>query len=272
MITINYKGHLGNNLFQRVIAEIFADKHNLTIHDPLCSFTSTNSRTGGRGMPEALSLLINPSVDKILPKDELIKLGDEDVTSRTNYLKHLYNCNLKRLHLDGFFQKSWIYLEHREKIKSFVNTKKTTLSISPDDVAVCIRRNNVTGTEQHIPVEYYKYTINKYFKNNSLYIFTDSPNDKDIVYLQKLFNVKKIIGNDRPMFNAKEAVLDLSCISTFNNIIGGIGTYHWWAIFLSSAKNIFLPLAERGWGFTKGNSIDLYLPFVKYIHHCEYSY
>ena len=86
--------------------------------------------------------------------------------------------------------------------------------------------------------------------------------------IQKMSRMSKLANN----------IKDTIILHTkHQNIIGGIGSYHWWASFLSNAENIYFPIHNKGWGVDatayeiEHNQIpDLHLPFVNYIHHSLY--
>jgi hypothetical protein len=150
--------------------------------------------------------------------------------------------------------------------------------VSSDDVAVCVRRGDLVDeawtkvmTDSIIPFEYYDYVIKTYFNDKNLHIFTDSVEHPDVLKIKEI--------HDAEVMPMKTAAHDLSFISKHQNIIGGIGSYHWWASFLSNAENIYFPIHNVGWGTLITSSAwdiehnqipDLHLPFVSYIHHSLY--
>ena len=106
--------------------------------------------------------------------------------------------------------------------------------------------------------------IEKHFASNPLYIFTDSKDNVDVLSLADKYDVKGVISGDE--------IEDLSHLVCFDKIISGNSTLHWWAIFLGHATDVFLPLDNSAIGFMPEgiNPVDLYLPFVNYIHYSKY--
>jgi hypothetical protein len=274
MITIEYMGRLGNNMSQRAIAEIFSLQTGLVVDD-------TN-------VPTELLEIIDTENTSIsaCPNERRLRciryfrkhtLGDSAFRTPMMYLEKLYGTH-KHLHFgpNSFFQKSWMYLEHREMLKKFYKLPLVDSEVSSDDVAVCLRRGDLVGNartklmmDSIIPFEYYDYVIKTYFNDKNLHIFTDSVEHPDVLKIKEKHGAEVM-----PMGSS---VHDLSFISKHQNIIGGIGSYHWWASFLSNAENIYFPIHNRGWGVgasawdIEHNQIpDLHLPFVNYIHHSLY--
>lgn len=262
MITLTYMGELGNRLFQRALAEIFSRQLDLPV------------REGARGAPEGAPTFT-----------------DHHALSQTTYFQYLYNSQLKKLHLEGHFEKSWIYLPHRDLLRDFYFSQEipslgypTPLpildsNISPLGVAVCIRRagpcGNPADPKAYVPLEYYTHVLDKHFKGAPVYVFTDATDHPDIRLLQDRYPVKETIygGGIRKENNNPDqsAPHDLAYLSNFNNIIHGISTFYWWGIFLSTAERVYAPILEVGRGFGAGEHINLYLPFVQYSHYTAWS-
>jgi hypothetical protein len=254
-------GRLGNNMFQRAIAEIFSLQTGLVVDD-------TNVPT------ELLEIIDTENTLVASSRRGRGKLGDSSFRTPMMYLEKLYGTH-KHLHFGSkppsFFQKSWMYLEHRELLKKFYKLPLVDSEVSSDDVAVCVRRGDLTEVAETsiIPFEYYDYVIKTYFNDKNLHIFTDSVEHPDVLKIKEKHGAEVM-----PMGSS---VHDLSFISKHQNIIGGIGSYHWWASFLSNAENIYFPIHNKGWGVDatayeiEHNQIpDLHLPFVNYIHHSLY--
>lgn len=277
MITSEYiqGARLGNHMFTRAMVQLFSKQTGMAIND--------------QSTPETVMDLIDSKYIHDTPSTQGdgsidITITDPEVRSKTSYLRHLRHPNYSHIHINGYFQKSWLYLEDREYFKKFYNTsdilnKANIPEPVKEDVAVCIRRGDL-GCHSHlmpmiIPLSYYDHVIAGNFNNKNLHIFTDSPNCADVLALKEKYSVvyctPSYDNNDKNWQNSPDELTDLSRITKFQNIIGGTGTFHWWGIFLSNAKNIFLPLHNSGWGIGAGHrGIDLYLPFVKYIHHTSY--
>ena len=251
MISVKYRGRLGNNMFQRGIAEIFSNNVKIMVND-------TN-------LPGLLRRIMNNSLDgKTDGKtDGKIVLNDLELFGNTIFLKHL-GAMYTNIHFEGFFQRSFLYLNRRDFFRSFYLLPHCKKEVEKDDVAVCVRRGDVTNTRFAIPLEYYNYVIEKHFASNPLYIFTDSKDNVDVLSLADKYNVKGIVSGDE--------IEDLSHLVCFDKIISGNSTLHWWAIFLGHATDVFLPLDDSAIGFMPdaNNPVDLYLPFANYVHYSKY--
>ena len=250
MISIQYMGRLGNNMFQRAAAEILSQKSGLKVQDG------------------SIDGIINKNSNELVIDSPTLTLDDDSFYCKTAFLNNLLDPAPRGIRLHGFFQKSWMALDHRNFLKDFFRLPEQPFDIKKEDVAVCIRRDDMLEPCQKpnlIPYEYYEYVIETYFKNHNFYIFTDSPNDIDVQKLCEKYSISQIAFS-------RDAALDLSTLTKFNNIIGGAGTYYWWGAFLGEAKNIYFPIHHSGWGIeTRESHVDLYLPFVNYIHHSNYA-
>tara|TARA_Y100001937_G_C7111668_1_gene327904 strand:+ start:85 stop:930 length:846 start_codon:yes stop_codon:yes gene_type:complete len=273
MITVEYSGGLGNCMFKRAAAEVFSQALKIKVDDS----NVPPNRHGDITRPN--------KYEKICTDNEVIYYGENFpakgqkenahyiLPSRTAYLKYILDPTPRRIKLRGCFQKSWMYLDYRDFFKTFFKLPKPSFTPHRDDVCLNIRRNH-GGTKElasknKTPLEYFTYVIKQYFPENDLYIITDNGQDEDVKYLQNNFNVKSVYdpcdGGDKC-----DAIKSLSQVASFNNIVGSLGTFCWWAIFLSDAKNIILPIQEKAWGYNNSPNIDLYLDFANYIHFLNY--
>lgn len=247
-----YRGRLGNHMFQRACAEILAKKMNTGVVD----------------------YKRKHELDRIIPEENKLKEPmDREVTevkefwSKLNYFKYYNDPELPDLRLNGYFQRSWIYLPHRPFLKNYFQIPKANSDhVNVDSVAVLVRRGDLVYMDKYnehlIPLEYYVHCIDTYYAGSDIHIYTDTVDNDDVVYLKNKYNG---VVSGRPMLE------DLSLITKYDNIIGGCGTFHWWGAFLSSAKNIYFPIQPTGWNHRIRDTVDLYLPFVKYIHHNTYT-
>ena len=101
MITVKYRGGLGNNMFQRSVAEIFARTKDLYVNDS--------------SAPRQLKEIIRSS-NGTSSLDATFAINDNLLYGQTNYLKHLFDNN-KRLHFDGFFSALMVVFGSQRDVK-----------------------------------------------------------------------------------------------------------------------------------------------------------
>ena len=264
MIKIKYTGRLGNNMFQRGVAEIFSKKYNIKVLD-------SENMKDQNGEPRHIEKIINPNqIKKRIKYENPLILNDELLFCKTAFMKILEDPP-SPIFVDGFFQKSWIFLDYRNFFRNLYKLPEVNLSPGNDDVAICIRRDDMLDSKQKnniIPFEYYEHVLKKYFPDKTIHLFTDGIHDEDIQRIIKIFNIKNLY------YDTEHPIMDLSRLSKFKNIVTGNSTFHWWGVFLGNPQNVYSPLHSSGWGITNGGgskaSIDLFLPFVNYIHYSKY--
>ena len=259
MIEITYGGGLGNRMCLRAAAEIISSETGLFVND---HFESRDLAQLGKIIPSSLGRKKNNT------KRNPVEINDLSMPTKNHFLDYVRDPSIDSIHISGYLQKAWLYLDYRKKLKSFFKFPPIDIEILSDHVALCIRRGDQISTRGHpclIPYEYYNYVIQEFFPTNPLYIITDTPNDPDVLKIKDKHNVWGCSGSD--------AISDLSLITNFSNIVGGIGTFHWWGIFLSAANCVFLPIPPDGWGFGRppySSFSDLHLPFANYVHNSLY--
>ncbi len=122
MVTIQYAGRLGNNLFQYSAAHIFANKFNLTLN--------TNPPENNFGLSK-LNGLINDGKTIIVDDDNFMELLSSDKIDSAHY------------HFTGYFQLKDFILGYHEEIKKLFNLKYRDGLI--DEVFVIYRIGDING-------------------------------------------------------------------------------------------------------------------------------
>lgn len=214
MVTINYKGRLGNNLFQYIAAYFFAKKFNYS--------------------------MISNVVENcfILPQlNGLVYNNSELIVNDSNFLELLNSETIEPRHyiFDGFFQIKNFVLNYKNEIKSLFNLSYD--EINKDEVFVMYRIGDIGGLRQMLPIEFYQDALTK-ISPKSGYITSDSPTHPNIIKLSKEFNLT--IYNDTP-------IETINFAKNFNNLVLSEGSFSWWVGMLSNAKNIYYNQRERFW-------------------------
>jgi hypothetical protein len=245
MITCNFHGRLGNNLFQIATLISLADKMGVDFILPHLT------HAGHRGdIPVDLSMF---GYD--------FKRGECDVVDEYHekvfeYVKIPYQDKLK---IGGFFQ-SWKYFENvKEQLltKYFIPSNDVINSlkkyqISPNSLGISIRRGDYLMLQDNhcvLSPEYYQNALNLYFQDNidQIFIFSD-----DIEWCKDMFgpNVHYI---------QESSGVQLFLMSKMKHLILSNSTFAWWGAYLNTNNGIIIaPTPWFGPTYSNKNTTDLY--------------
>lgn len=214
MVSINYSGRLGNNLFQYVSAYIFAKKFGLNISSNI--------------VENCFNL---PIINGYEYNDKIIEIDDN------NLVTYLDSEKIEAAHYKfiGYYQLKDFILKYRHDIKSlftlnYVNQPK-------DSVFVAYRIGDINGERQMLPIEYYMDALNK-ISAKSGFITSDTPNHPNVLELATKFNLTIY-------YNSPMETIDFA--KNFNNLVLSEGSFSWWIGFLSKAENIYYNDRPRFW-------------------------
>lgn len=238
MIKVNYKGRLGNNLFQYSLGRIISKELDFKLSaDPIPGFDETYK--------------------EILGKDCSFNTSKQHLEKHIIDLKSIIqNKSDRKIILNGYFQRYEYYEKYSDEIKKWLYFKNQYKQLS-NDLVVHIRRDDYITHGYTLTFESYKKMIES-VSFNKIYITTDSPND---VFLKKFDAYNPVIVNN-------SCIEDFKFISSFNKIIISQSSYSWWAAFLSNATEIIFPVTDFGiWGEISRPDIDL-----KIVDESRYKY
>ena len=238
MITINYRGRLGNNLIQYAAGAILAEKTGM------CLKTKPESRNNNFG--EAFSL---QPIDGVC-YDKTIELNDK------NYYDHLNNPepNIGYI-LNGFFQDSKLLCDFRDQILDLYKLPEPKESISSDDVFIACRLGDcLKGPRTYCTMEYIENQLKaSRHKYDKAYVTSDTITHPPLKRLIEEYNLT--VYQDEPMdtilFGAQ-----------FNNLILSAGSFSYLMAYFSKADNVTVyrskqdPLQEHG-GWNYNNKVKL---------------
>jgi hypothetical protein len=248
MITVNYSGRFGNNLFQYFLGRIIAEEKKMSImpyggqysHSvDIDHFFVTNTRTSSNS-----SIVIDDSYTSL---DQILSYEDK------NYI------------LSGYFQKSRFLEPYREQIKKWFKLKQAPdFEPKPNSVAIHIRRSDFGWSQNSgmLSLSYYTNILDSSGFEN-VYVFGgcshgNEQNDLD----QEVF---KALGPYHPTYIQTSGISDFYRLMQFENIIESNSTFCWWASFLSDkAKTIYSPLTVNG-GYRDNDNLKLHDSRYKYV-------
>lgn len=218
MVTIIYRGRLGNNLFQYAAAYIFAQKFGFAL--------STAPPNSIFKLPTTTGIKKSDSHSQ-----ETIEVGDE------NFMTLLRQDNVKNANykFKGFYQIKDFVLEYEDEIRGMFSLDHQEKN--PSDVFVAYRIGDIVNLRQMLPIQYYQEALTK-IGTKSGYITSDSPDHPNVKELSRQFNLK--IYED-----TADKTIDFA--KDFDNLVLSEGSYSWWIGFLSKAKNVYYNDRERFW-------------------------
>lgn len=243
MIKVNYKGRLGNQLFQYSLGRLLAERTGRKLEcPPLPGFPATYDKVEGYVKPLTCRF-----------ERQHIDLAIAETTS-------------VGIILDGFFQRYDYYKNDKDKIRGWLNRDWEPADAGPDDVVVHVRRTQnkidavwpyvisngqvtvegetfpltdrskevikegtIMAGREILPFEWYE-SVLAGMVFDRLFICTDMPQDPFFRLFTKYDAIIKssdVMGDFNLMRSAGKLLVSLSTIS-------------WWAGFLSNGK-VYLP-------------------------------
>ena len=254
MITCNFHGRLGNNLFQ--IATLVSLSKKLNVDFILPEFT----HAGHRGdIPVDLS---------IFEYDFKRGTCNTEIEYNEKIFEYSEIIPQDKLKLGGFFQ-SWKYFEDvKDTLLSTYFTPSNPIiqsllkyNVSPNSLGISVRRGDYLMLQHNhcvLDTPYYQEAINTYFTNNTdqIYIFSDD-----------LDWCKQIFGND-VIYVQDDIGTQLFLMSKMKHLIMSNSTFAWWGAYLNQNNGIIVsPTPWFGPNNKDLNTDDLYYPtWIKYEH------
>jgi hypothetical protein len=221
MVTVNYIGRFGNNLFQYVFARLLATKNGLKL------VTEWNR-------PDMLQFTPNPD-GRICT--QMVRLDDQHGAYKTNL--NWLRDDFKNVHVElkGYFQHPTFYDDEKDLVKSWILFP--ALAEEHDkDVVMHLRLDDyeVTGRRPIIDQTWYADVLEK--TTGRVFVVVEKPKAKwEDEYLNKL---QGMIAHRAPEFIlGTSAHNDFHFIRSFGTIISSNSSFSWWAAWLSKATKIY---------------------------------
>jgi len=242
MISVDYGNYhrLGNIMFMRIAAWIFANKHNYFLDvTPTIPFFKNNPNdpdpvNTGFGEPWCSIKIKTNSGEKRFNEPTI-------VVNNGNYLSLLESENIPdaRYFFQDYFQYREFIAKYSAQIKSFFELTYTP--VDPKEIFVAVRLGDATNSRARLPRAYYEDAITQLYDKGCYggYITSESIDHPDIVYLKEKFNLKTYI-NHTPMEKINFA-------KNFNNLVLSEGSFSFWMGFLSNAENIYINDRRHLW-------------------------
>lgn len=258
MITIKYRGRLGNNMIQYAAGWLLAKKTGLFLTTkPIVKYENV----GRLKTTSSDKSCIVTDFGKVFNIKEIGNYSFTDMVDidDDNYIEHLTSSREKvGYHLDGFFQDHRLLCDYRGEILDlYQHNKKSEIDISPDDVFVACRfGDSLVTSRTFCTVEYVESQLKMNRQNfRNIYLTSDSLDYPPLVKLIDKYNITPY-SND-PL----ETIL---FAKNFNNLILSAGSFSYWMSYLSEANNITVynnkhdPLQrQNAWNYNKNVQFNL---------------
>lgn len=243
MISVNYAGRLGNNIFQYCFGRILAEELGYMMNKNLSEFEYAKE-VNGLNFNSPIEVLEGHQIDL----DGIVS-----------------NKNPRAIILNGFFQRSEYFIKYKDKINEWLSLKNKNFKKPNEyDLVVHVRGGDLLNQNpncNHVPAPLYYYTnIIDSSKYEKLYIVCESPNDIIAKELNSIYPDSEIIS--------QSPIEDYYFINHSKYIVLSLSSLSWWAAFLSDAKKIYFPMT--GFWHPKGERKDVNLLVNEYRYvYCD---
>ena len=217
-VSCSYTGGLGNNLFQYVVARLFAEKNDLIFDVPFChGDPGTIAPRPGRAFCEPVIRVGEHNIEEVFDSPAIDAYYD----------------------FSGFFQQAARYYAHRDLIKSYFLLPAQETNTR--DIVVHVRHDDY-GRAHRIHWSWYR-EILKQEHFEKLYIVAQN------THLDSFREYVEHFVEWSPVVVSQSAVEDLRFISSFDRILTANSTFSWWATFFGRPSKVYtfkrwLPIAE----------------------------
>ena len=248
MITVDYFGRSGNQLFQYVFARIMQIIHGGDIYTP---------------QPKIFLPLRSVNPIPIIDRGDTLNVVDFNACEVIEKIPN----GVTHLHLHGYFQKSWFYNPYREQIKNMFVLPSVEKNC--DDIVIHLRLADYFWIKVNsiICPDWYAEIVRGEKYKKCYVVVEDHPTNKR--YLN--FITGTIPRTE--VVTGGSAIADFEFIRKFDRIVCSNSTFCWWAAFLSEASKVwtFTPWMYRNGGPDLSGMAGAKAVFGKFYHDRELS-
>jgi len=255
MITCDFNGRLGNNLFQ--IATLISISEKLKVDFILPEYT----HAGHRGK-------IHVNLDMFGYDFKQGICDDIEFEHNEKVFEYIEIEPQDKLKIKGFFQ-SWKYFEDIKDLllsKYFIPSKNilqplSKYKITSNSLGISIRRGDYLMLQHNhcvLSTDYYQEILDMYFSTNidQIFIFSD-----DLDWCKQIFG-------DKVTYVQDDIGVQLFLMTKMKHLIMSNSTFAWWGAYLNNNDGIIIaPDPWFGPNYKDKNVKDLYYPsWIKFKH------
>jgi hypothetical protein len=216
-IEINFKGRLGNQMFEYAFGYNLSKIYNCNL------FIKKNHQC-------ILDKFFNIDLKKINTDSKKIYIKEKECY-KDGYENNYLNLEDNDYLFDGYWQNENYFKEYADDIKKLYIVPK--FNIPQDDLVIHVRRGDYVtkykNTHFYCDENWYQKTISM-FNFSQLHIITD-----DIEWCTKFFQ------KYNPIIPNLDEINSIGYISSFSQIIISNSTFGWWGAYLSDTDNVVCP-------------------------------
>lgn len=228
MITVDYFGRTGNQLFQYAFARIMQIVHGGDIYTP---------------QPKVFLPLRPVEPVPITERGNTFNVTDNNSCEVMDKVPD----GVTHLHLHGYFQKSWFYNQYREQIKNMFDLslmdKWLFYDTNYDDIVIHLRLTDYFWIKVNSVIcpDWYADIVRGEKYKKCYVVVEDHPtNKKYLNFITSMIPRSEVVTGGT-------AIGDFEFIRKFDRIVCSNSTFCWWAAFLSEASKVwtFTPWMHR---------------------------
>lgn len=232
-------------MFQYAFARILAERFGYSLRvEPLMLFPATHQHVSGETV--------------FGPRINWYGNWPFDDDSRSVHRGELNEPPASKLNLCGSFQRFELFAEHRDRIcGEWFRTDAVQQPRPSSDFLICLRPTSdpregacpASDEERPIDPEDELLLADSILTNDEIRRLARSvPHDRLFISIGGNFEEtrKTELADLRPIFVSEEGIRDFLLVLSFQKIAISQNASHWWAAFLSSAREIYFPPLSRG--------------------------
>ena len=250
MIIVNYSGGLGNTLLQYCLGRILAIRTGFYLDNrPINGFLGTRELVDGDCMSPRKVQQFSSQTSRCLV--EAIAKGYGNVVIRSDSDFNMDKAiKIKDAAIAigpmAFFQRYEYYKPYKKQIRQWLKTEYKDVGQTKHDAIIHLRLGDcILGDLEEnpyvMPTEYFHKALES-MSFDRLYICSDPETIDHPMFHKYMESLDKY----NPELVAGSVIEDFNTIKSFNKIIMSQSTFSWFAAFLSSASEIFVPVPEGG--------------------------